>query len=509
MPTEAKLVSTVIPPPVAGWSTKQPISAMDPMYSPEMENWFPDGGIVKLRAGSAIHATGVGTTFVTGMGSLTNAAGSFIVAIGTSSGRAYSSTSSGGAASDISGGVNFGGPCNIFQFRDRVFIKSGNLGDDVYHWTGAGNIALSNFVGPGGDDKDLVSIGSYKSRLYFSQYSVPSIWYPGGAAGVDAITGALTEFPLSSLLQLGSGLLVIYFAGSISSSTEAQGDDLFCVVTRFGEVLIFEGDNPGATTWSLIRRFKIPRPASEKAFFYMGGSLCVITENGLISINDLMRGKDAFAYPTLSDEIGSVFKDTYDATFGYIWNTGVHYPVGNYAILGYSPDDITPNAQLVYNSVSGAWTKFTGMEAYCWLEFLGSLYYGSKSGKIMKADTGSLDENPASAATYLTQTRKLRHAVNYFGEPRSTKRMVHARPIFLGSRAAGNITINSDCDMDYANNVKTATASFISGSATEALYQHKVGLTGSGKAASYRIDAVTADTLKLQATEIFYNKGDV
>lgn len=491
--------SSVIPPPVMGWSTKQPISAMDPMYSPQIQNWIPKGSTVKIRKGNEVFATGMGSdgTIAEYIG-LTSR---FLIAFGEA-GRVYNVTSGGaGTAIDNAGALTVGVEVYTCNFGGRIYMKGYTNTMDVYYWAGSGNITAAAFTGPGGDDKALWRVDSYKNRLYFLGYQTQSMWYAG-----DGILGsaALTEFPFANVFKLGG---VPWFIGSFSLVGDSS-QELFCIISQAGEVLLYQGLNPGDATWSKVGHFFIPAPVGRKAFFPWGSDIVVITYQGIISLRDAFATQNSDFY-FLSDEINDEVQRLLGLgsfATGDPEICGLHYPKGDYFLINII--DETERTQLVMNTRSKAWTKFTNQNAYNWALFNNNLYF-SNAGSVMKADTGSTDTDPIDPGDpATTPTRILRHAVNYFGDNRNNKQFVDARPIFKGSAAGGTISVASGVDVDYADATQTAAQTYTA-SSIETLYMDKLGLAGVGKAASYRIDAVTADTLELQATEIFYQQGDV
>lgn len=489
-----------------GWSTKQPISSMDPTYSPEIENWFPNGNTVDLRKGYRKFATTGGQSGT--LGEYTSEAGITYFVAG--SGTDLYSIDTTGTTSDIDGGATAANEFSWVNFKGRIILVYEGGGSDVYHWTGTGNIAASAFVGPAGDDKALRKVTSYKNRLYFSEYSAASVWY----AGLDAVTGALTEFDLTSIFRKGGD---IWFIGSISSTANNSQEEYFVIISRMGEIVLYQGDNPSAATWSKVGHYFCSPPVGSRSFFYWGNDIVIITWEGALSLLSVMGAGADQTYAYLTDEIQGAYKDLIDhsgTTTEYV--SGIHYAKGNQLIINIHNKDTTHVVyQLVMNTKTGAWTKFTNQQVFFFGILNGNLYFSyNLKNHIYRADynasgAAAFDEDPDNAGQALTRTTKLRHAVNYFGDSRNNKQFVDARPIFLGSRAAGNISLASGVDIDYANTTQTSTQTYPSGTSTEALYKEKCGLAGTGKAASYRIDAVTADTLKLQATEIFYNEGDV
>lgn len=500
-PTSPVERSLVIPPPVKGWNTRDPKSAMDPLFAVDIENYFPNSGTVDLRNGYLLFASSVGTGYVDSMASLEYGSVSKLVAVTDSSGNYRVFDASSGTGSDISGGVNFITPaCQMLQFRDRLFIKpsypTGTA--DVYHWTGTGNIVASAFTGPGGDDKDLLAIGAYKNRLYFGQYTAPSIWY----GGVDAVTGALTEFPLTSVLSKGP--TTILFVGSTARAKQYAEDDLLCIVTQAGEVLLYSGDYPGSGTWQIIGKYIIPPPVGPKGFFYSGSDLNIVTRLGVMSVKKMLSGDYANSWPSLSENIENEFVDAYsvDPVSFYI-NSGIAYPKGQYLLANYhAGNDVYK--QLIMNTTTGAWTLFTNQNARSWGIWATDLYFGSSGGKIYKANTGYFDDNGSGVAS--SRTKKLRFAFNYFGEPTTRKSFVAAIPTVYQSEG---LDITANIDVDYTDTTATSQETDTSKGTSYQIYQPRLGLVAdSGNAGSFRIDGTcTTKRESIEAVKIIWNEG--
>jgi hypothetical protein len=496
--------SLVITPPVKGWNTRDPKSNMDPEYALALENFFPGNGVVSLRNGYTVFADGANTSCET-LATLEYGTGvSKLVGVGGIGGNWRPFDITAGTITDISGGVNFFAPqCATLQFQDRLFIKVGvsaGVASDVYHWTGTGNIAASNFTGPGGDDKDLLAIGSYKNRLYFSQYTAPSIWY----GGLYSITGALTEFPIGGILQ--KGFTYILFVGTTVRAKQYAEEELLCIVTDKGEVLLYGGSYPGSADWNLVGRYTIPTPVGTRAFFYSGSDLNIVTRNGVMSVQKMIRGDYAGTWPSLSEVVESAFISAYSVNFFDFSNVGIAYPKGQYILANYYTGSVWQ--QLIMNVVSGAWTKFTNQNAKMWAVWQDSLYFGDVNGVIYKADNGFYDESAATPGTALTRTIKLRHAFNYFGDPSLRKKFITAQPTMYQSEG---MDITADMDVDYTDTTATSAETDTSKGTSYQIYQPKLKLVGpSGNAGSFRIDgSVSTKRFSLEATKIIWSEGGI
>ncbi len=508
--------SLTIPAPVKGWNTMDPISDMDPQYCVDTENFFAPGGTVDLRNGCAMFAKEIGNSYtvsdvIIGLGTLEYGSVTKLIAFAISDHKVYDITAGGDInGSPISGSPVFGNDILFMQqFRDRIFFKSlsssGGGNHDVYWWTGSGSVTLAVFTGPSGDDKDLGTFNAFKSRLYFAQISVPSIWY----GGVDAITGALTEFPLASVFR--QGITYIYFVGPVTRAKDFAEDDLLCIISNNGEVLIYQGSDPGSPTWGLIGRYSIPKPASFKSFFYVGSALHVMTRGGLISIQDVMLGASPQGiWPTLTEKIDDQFPTVFGPSIPQsIVATGITVPSARYLLLNipiFSGLSIASIKQWVMNLTTGSWWPFTGQTIYSVAYYNDELYFGTTYGKVFKGNSGYFDENPATDAAILARTIKLRPAYNYFGDPEHVKQFVEAIPTVYQSEG---LSITLDSDVDYQNTTATSTVTDLTDTSYK-IYQPICGLKGIGTAASIRIDGtVTTKRISLQATKVLFKEGTI
>ena len=512
MPKRATANSLTIPPPILGINTKDPLSEMDPRYAVELQEMFPNAGTVDLRNGCRYHSKTIGTTFVDSLSVLEYNTTSKLMCTAVSDGKLYDASTASAAATDRSGGTAFSNEyLASVQFRDRLFLKSYGNGDDVYHYTGSGNMTASAFTGPGGDDKDLFTMGVYKSRLYFAELDAPSIWY----GAVDAVTGALTEFPLTSVLTKGfindtanerPGTL---FLGPLTRAKQALEDDLFCIVMSTGEMLLYQGENPAHSTWALVGRYILPTPAGHRGFFYLGDSLCAICRGAIIPIRELMAGNQSSGlYPSISENIDSELTEDFDNSTFRQYFQGVVYPKGSYLIISIRSSG-SAGHQWVMNLTTRAWTKFKYTNALSWVVYRDELYFGTNSGRLMKADNDNFDENPASEGDGLTRSIIVRPAYNYLGNREQVKQMLFCVPTIYQSEG---LALTMEADMDFANVAATQTVTADTTDTAYKIYQPRVGLQGIGNAVSIRIDQTAPATDKrfsLNAIKVVWQDGDI
>ena len=509
MPESPKTKSLTIPPPVKGWNTLQPISQMDPLYAVEMENYFPNNGTVDIRNGSRIFSStpGSATGFFSIFNYTTSAPVKWMVAVtNTAAGiRPYSIDSS-GAINDISnaGAVTFGALlASGVSFNGRIFIKSIDNTNDVVTWNGTGNATLAAFTGPGGDDKALYKVAAYKNRLYFSGIDL-SVWY----GGVNAVTGALVQYDFSGVMPNGGQIAYI---GTLSPDINNQRQNNFCVISTEGDVAVYTGDYPGDANWQIVGQYYIGPPLGISSFIKYQNDILVITDSGLVSVLAVVNGA-ALDSSYLTDNIQSVYKDTIAlcrAASFQNYSSGAYYPTGNFIVVSLLTSQVSGTAKnFVFNTINKAWSLWTGLNPYGWTNYDNKLMFSAfEAPRIMQADTGYYDENPASAAAILTRTTTLRFAFNYLGETEVVKQPTQMVPILYESEG---LSLTGNCDVDYSDDTATSTETNTTDTAYK-LYKPQMGLKAyPGKAISVRFDgSVTTKRRSIQAVEVFWKDGDI
>lgn len=284
-----------IPPPTGGLNGFDSWYDMDPNYAVQIQNVNPLYNFSKCR--SSFASVGISAVnYAIDVSTLdvnieANGTVTFIVSYNN---HIYSITSAGvwtdrGAV--LTGGSLY--PISTCQFRSRLFIANGI--DAPMDWTGAALTNPTGWSGTGLTASTLRTPWAYKGRLFFTT-ATNDIWF----APVDAITGALTKYPMQSYLTKGGQII---FGGQ----TYPQGmerEALWLVVSNQGEVLVYSGQDPAASDWQFYGRFFISMPISYASYFDYGGNFHIVTAQGIVAMDDVLAGKkDGANYVTISKNI--------------------------------------------------------------------------------------------------------------------------------------------------------------------------------------------------------------
>lgn len=437
----AEHASYTLPAPSGGLNLIDAIDAMPENDALELINYYPQGTNISLRGGSSSHcvagASAAARTLMvlplqSGTEKLVKAANSKFYDVSTST-----ETNITGTTTPTSNDWNH------TIFNNRIFAANG--ADTVQVYTGSGNFADATFTGV--TLSSLVNVSSYRQRIYFVKLNSGSFWY----GGVSAVSGALTEYDLTSFLTRGGYLL---FAGSYTNQNAMTSADLFFVVSSEGEVLFFSGTYPGdSTTWSIVARFPIGKPLGYRAFIRVDNDVLILTRQGIVPVSALFSGGSTIALNTIGRKINPLISSyAFSTPFSHLWH-GLHWPGGRriYITVPRAGNNVL---LLVCNTDTGAWTKFDlgSVETAVAISlFGGDPYYGSSTGNIYEMESGQSDNGSPIPMDLLS-------AFNFFGSRSNFKHFVEVRPLMRSMRGVGfGLGIQTDFVMTASTDIINST----------------------------------------------------
>ncbi len=131
-----------------------------------------------------------------------------------------------------------------------------------------------------------------------------------------------------------------------------------------------------------------------------------------------------------------------DAARNYMGNFGwqiISYPRGTMALMNVPIVENQTSYQFVMNTITGAWARFTGINANAWETMNDNIYFGDNGGQVCQWDTGSGDGSNSITARVET-------AFNYFGSRGIQKKFNMIRPIITTD---GSVTPGVGINVDY------------------------------------------------------------
>lgn len=492
---------STIPAPTKGWNARDALDGMDPGYATILDNWFPTRSGVMVRKGSTAHSTGIGSGAVETIAEFTSGGTRRLLAFGNSA--VYNATSTGAVGAALASGF----ANNRWSWTmSGAYLLACNGADGVYLYDGSTFVTGGPSSGP--TNSDLVYVHNFKQFLFFIEEGTATFWYPETVA---AITGNFLDFDLGQVHPSGGKLMAI---GTLTIDGGLGIDDLAVFVMESGSVLIYSGTDPSDdTSWSLVGIFQIGAPVGRRCLMKVGADLVVITVDGYIPLSSVMSLGRGRSDKTVSDAISPAVNEAvrnYGTNYG--WQPFL-YPKGQ--MMGFNVPLVTGSQfhQHVYNTATGAWCRFKGMNGVCFGLYNDDLYFGGTDGKVYKADTGLSDSGSAILADGQT-------AWQAFGSPGVLKRFLLFRPM-LGSDA--DLTVNLGLGVDFTTDVSVSeTSSTGSSGAQWDVDEWDVGVWGGaevnrvywqspaafGTTAAIRIKtATTAQSVTWYSTQIRYETG--
>jgi hypothetical protein len=482
----APSVSASRPPPIGGWDARNAIADMPEENAVILDNWFPSTDKVTLRRGFTSHATGMTGSIeslieyvpLTGSGELYAAANGAIYDV--------SATGAVGAAV-VTGLTN-----NRFQ-QVQIGTSGGQFllimnGVDTPQTYDGSSWADATMTGPTIDN--LIWCNLHQRRLWFGEKDSLDAWY----LDVNSITGAATKFPLAGLADLGGYIMAM---GTWTRDGGDGQDDVAVFLTSEGQAIIYSGTDPSSSTaWALVGVFRIGKPIGRRCMIKAGADLIMVTQDGFVAASSILSMDRSRAQKVaLSAQINkAVNDDVRDHGSLYGWQPFL-YPRGTMLLFNI-PQSSVKFYQYVFNTITGAPCRFTGINGVCWGLLNDEPYFGGTDGTVYKFDTGTSDNSASIAGDAL-------QSFSYFSSPGTKKHFKRVEPIFE-SAGDPNAALDMNTDFQVGTPTGVSEASVVSSArwgvgkwglgtwgTNGQIYRGWRGIRGVGRAAALRVRVST------------------
>ena len=291
--------------------------------------------------------------------------------------------------------------------------------------------AGSNVVGGG----NLVYVCKHRSRYYFIELNSMNAWY----LPTNAVGGLLSLIPLAGAATKGGKLL---FAASWSLDAGDGIDEKIVFGTDLGELLIFTGSDPSdASNWRQEGRYSVSPPLGMNAHLQIGGDLLLATVDGIIPTSAaITKDRAELELAAITRPIKPMWRDDVLALRAWAWTLCKWDEYGGIFATtpGYPPGQ---RQCLAVNAATGAWARFTGWDATCFMKMRGDMFFGTQDGYIMQADRGGYDDGVPYVATMVG-------GWEMFQAPGQTITWRQARAIFTAN-AGQPFQPQISCTTDY------------------------------------------------------------
>ena len=432
-----------IPSPTGGWNAVSPLSDMKPDQAIQLDNFVARPGYVEVRRGYITQATGCGTGVVDSLmpyhGVTTN--GNKLFAAANSS--IYDCSSVATATAVQTTLTNNRWQYANFTTAGGKYLVCCNGADSVRNFDG------STWTTPtisGVTSSSLINVNAHAGRLWFIEKDTTKAWY----LATGSISGSATAIQLGENFTKGGFLVAM---GTMTRDGGSGGDDLACFISSQGQVAVYGGTDPSdSQLWNLQGVYDLAPPIGYRCFQKIGADLALINIDGLIPVSAALGlDQNAQKRVALSANINNAINDvarSYKSNFG--WQL-CPYPKGTIAIMNIPLSAGVLQHQYVMNTLTGAWSRFKGMNANCWAVWNDNLYFGGNAGTVYKADTGGVDGSTAIDAEGQT-------AYNYFNSRGAVKAFRMLQPLLTtGAAVRPAVGISTD----FGDDVTLGTPSAI------------------------------------------------
>lgn len=440
--TRAQVSRTVgVPAPVGGWNARDSLADMDKRDAVILDNFFCTPTDVRVRDGYVDWATGLGAQVST-LASYSPPSGSAEL-FAAAGGNIYDVTASGAVgAAVVTGKTSAEWQHAMMGTSGGQFLLMCNGADDVLSYDGT---TWSNPSITGVTPANLIHINVHKNRVWFIEKNTLKAWY----LGTNAVAGAASPFDFSGLFTRG-GYLVAMATWSLDVGFGM--DDYAVWVTSEGQVAVYQGTDPAsASTWSLVGVYQLGEPLGRRCFIKFGGDVLYLGADGLTPLSKALVSTTETTNQRVTAKIQSVVSEyvtQYGSNFG--WQCAM-LPSENMLLVNVPTAASGPQSmQLAMNTISGAWSRFTGISAACWERHNEQLYFGG-NGVVCRA-WGTRSDNGANINFEALQ------AFNPHGNNSQLKQVKMLRPVFSTDGApAVRLGVNADYDTSAPTGALTYT----------------------------------------------------
>lgn len=422
--------SKKLPVPTGGLNAVSPLTEMPPEDAILLDNWFPQLRWIEIRRGHVEHCdTTVAGEAIESLMAYNAEAGSNdkLFAAVTTTIRDVTTSTPSTAVSTLTNArwqhINFGTSAGNF-------LLCVNGADGVRSYNGA---AWATQTITGVTAANLIHIAGFKARVWFVEKDSLDAWF----LPPDSVAGLATRFPLAGTMKKGGSLMAI---ATWSLDGGDGPDDRIAFISTEGEVAVYAGTDPtNAASFVLQGVYEIGAPIGRRCFFKIGGDVAIICIDGVVPLSKAMvierASTIAVAISAKIQPLLNADARNFKGLFG--WQI-MSYPLGTMAILNVPQLENETSIQYVMNTYSGAWCRFTGMNANCWALFQERLFFGGNDGVVMEADTGGSDNGQPISTD-------VKGAFNDLQDPR-LKEFVMARPFIITD---GDVSPGLAINVDY------------------------------------------------------------
>jgi hypothetical protein len=450
-------VATTVPAPTGGLNALNPISNMPETDAVVMRNFFPEPFGCRVRKGYKEHATGLTGAVATLMRYNSIAGTSKLFAVDQTGIFDVTAPGDYSAATPLKPSTNPWWQYTNSANPAGTWLIAFNGVDDgiIYDGTTMESLVAGDGVAPhtwkNVDPKVLVQPIAHQHRIWAVEKSSTRAWY----LPPEQLWGVAEMFDFGGNFNRGG------YLQRLETYTYDSGygpNDYLAAISSAGEVSLYKGIDPAdANSWALIGVFYVGATFSRRCATKFGGDFALLTQFGLVTMNSVMNpAADSVLNNALSQKIQYLISElTTEGSARAGWD--VHtYTGGNFIIINVPGIINDQTFQLVYNTLTKAWTQFVGMESYCWVTIFDTLAFGG-DGIVYRAWEGYRDNVKLDGTGGKAIYAECQQAFSYFQQPGANKHFKMFRPTIMYN---GEFRYRAGANMDFDFTTQPAPANF-------------------------------------------------
>jgi hypothetical protein len=262
------------------------------------------------------------------------------------------------------------------NFNDLIVMCNGVDIPQQYDGTTLGNISplLTGPTAP-------VGCHAFKYRMYYWDADSQDVWY----TALYAAGGVCTKFALSQVGKRGGDLVAMF---TWTHDGGSGSDDFAVFMMSSGETLVYQGSSPSSVAdWALVGIYDVGVPLGRRCGAKFGGDLLIMTTLDFLPLSQAISGKEALSRRS---KISGAVRDVIANAGFFGWDVKI-FPEEQLMICNIPIVEGQTYYQYVLNLVTGAWCRFKGLLAHCWINYNGKMYFGTDDGVIHEAFSGYTD----------------------------------------------------------------------------------------------------------------------
>lgn len=472
---QAAQVTTSVP--YKGLNTVDALSAMDPAYGLQIENFIVTPQGLSMRQGYSRWATGFTTppTSLLSYNSTTPAASRMFAVSG---GSIYDITTAGAVTAAAVTGLST--TSTYWQAATQTFSTSGTNhmvivnGADAPRlfngttWTTCTQTTTPAAPGQWKDKdangnpvniSDFVDVVLHQQRLWFVAVNSTKAYY----ADIASVGGTLTPLDFGPLFPRG-GQLYKLATWTINLGSASGMQAMLVAISSKGDVVIFEGTNPGlASSWSLMGVYQLGSPVGRRCTAQYQGDLMFLSQDGLYPLSKYIQSDRVDSAASLTYTIAPTISDHVAQSGSLPGFELLVAPTQNLLILNTPGAVQASNAQYVFHAITKGWSKFTGWPAQCFGVFNDRVYFGG-TDFVGYAFQGYVDSASMLGTGGVAITATAMTAFSYFSEvpglgPGVLKHVVGIKPLITTDVSQPTVKVGVNTDFNLTPIVGIATPS--------------------------------------------------